>query len=120
MTEQTQEQKLNFSVDQKNLYREEGITDMKVASIRCLIPVLLDGSDDKSRTRIFVGHTRIMSPEGPLPLHSALPCNNLQEAFELFPSAMQDALEKMLEEVKKHKQMEKDKQVESEEEAVRE
>ena len=32
-------QGIDFTVDQSNLYREEGITDLKVASIRRLIPI---------------------------------------------------------------------------------
>ena len=87
---------IDFRVDQQNLYREEAITDMKVASIRRLVPIKADGTDDTSRSPIFVGSTQLMSPEGPLPLQAQLSANNFKEAFEEFPKAMQQALNDML------------------------
>jgi len=104
MNEQSAEQKINFTVDQKNLYREEGLTDMKVASIRCMVPVLPDGTDDKSRVNIYIGQTQLMSPEGPLPIQAVLPANDLKEAIAAFPQAMQTAMAKMVEELKKMQQ----------------
>ena len=65
-------QDIDFTVDQDNLFREEAITDLKVASIRRLVPVKPDGSDDPGRTPIFMGHSQIMTPEGPLPLQARL------------------------------------------------
>ena len=55
------------TVDINNLYREESYTDMKVATIRCLIPITADGSDDASRPRVYVGQTQLMSQAGPVP-----------------------------------------------------
>jgi hypothetical protein len=89
-------QDIDFTVDKNNLYREESITDLKVASIRQMVPVTADGSVDKSRTAIFVGHTQLMTPEGPLPVQSRLTANTLDEAFEAFPGAMQEALAEMV------------------------
>ena len=37
---------LNFTVDKSNLYREESVTDLKIANIQRLTPVHLDGSED--------------------------------------------------------------------------
>jgi hypothetical protein len=90
------ENDIDFTVDQQNLYREEAITDMKVASIRRLVPIKADGTDDTSRSSIFMGSTQLMSPEGPLPLQAQLSANNLKEAFEAFPKAMEQALNDML------------------------
>lgn len=95
-----QNQEIDFTVDKENLYREESITDFKVASIRRLVPVKPDGSDDKSRTPIFIGHTQLMSPEGPLPIQARLVANSLEEAMEAFPDAMQKALVEVIEHVK--------------------
>ncbi len=97
---------INFTADIKNLYREEGITDMKVASIRRLIPIKTDGTDDSSRTEVFVGSTQLMSPQGPLPLQAMLPANNFQEALDAFPKAMEQAMSKMIDEVKKMQEKE--------------
>ena len=91
-----EKQQIDFTFDPKNLYREESITDLKIGSIRCLIPVYPDGSDDTSRTSLFIGHSQVMTPDGPLPLQSELTANNLAEAMNEFPKAMGKALEEMI------------------------
>jgi uncharacterized protein YyaL (SSP411 family) len=102
-------QEIDFTVDQQNLYREEAITDLKVASIRRLVPIKADGSDDPSRGSIFMGHTQVMTPEGPLPLQGRLAANNLAEAFEVFPEAMQLALSEMVAQLEDMYRQEKEK-----------
>lgn len=101
MNDTDQGQQIDFTVDKTNLYREEALTDLKVASIRRLIPVLPDGTEDKSRTPLFMGHTQLMSPQGPVPIQSPLAANNLEDAIEEFPGAMKKALEEVVENVKK-------------------
>jgi uncharacterized protein YyaL (SSP411 family) len=96
MTDFQNSQDIDFTVDQDNLFREEAITDLKVASIRRLVPIKPDGSDDPSRAPIFMGHSQIMTPEGPLPLQARLAANNLAEAYAVFPAAMQQALSEMI------------------------
>jgi hypothetical protein len=95
-----QDNQINFEVDLKNLYREESLTDLKVAVVRKLIPVNADGSDDKTRTPIFVGHSQVMSPEGPIPLQAELPGGSLEEAMNAFPQAMEQAMAEMIEHIK--------------------
>jgi hypothetical protein len=107
MSNQTNQYNIDFTVDQQNLYREEAYTDLKVASIRRLVPVNIDGSDDKSRTPVFIGTSQLMSPQGPLPLQAALPANNLKEAIEIFPAAMEQAMADMVEELQKMQEAEK-------------
>ena len=107
MTEFGNREDIDFSVDQDNLYREEALTDLKVASIRRLIPIKADGSDDPSRTPLFYGSTQLMTPEGPLPIQAQLQANNLNEAYAEFPNAMQAALSEMIE---KLQQMQKEQQ----------
>jgi hypothetical protein len=99
MTDPNNPENIDFVVDQANLYREESITDLKVASIRRLIPIKPDGSDDPSRTPIFYGSTQLMTPEGPLPLQAQLMANNLDEAYEVFPGIMKTALSDMIEKI---------------------
>jgi hypothetical protein len=94
---------LKFDVDPANLYVEEGYTDLKVASIRRLTPVLADGSPDPSRTPIFVGTTQLLTPEGPLPIQAPLMANNLKEAVAIFPETMKNAVAEMMEEAKRMK-----------------
>ncbi len=94
-------QDVDFSVDKNNLYREESITDLKVASIRRLIPVKSDGSEDTSRTEVFYGHTQLMSPQGPIPIQASLKADNLEDAMNEFPEAMKVAMAEMVERAKK-------------------
>ena len=101
---------IDFTVDKTNLYREESITDLKVASIRCLTPIKTDGTTDESRKKIFVGHTQLMSPQGPVPLNAPLEATTLKQAMEKFPEAMQHAMQEMIENVRKMQEQEAAKQ----------
>lgn len=109
MAENGQHNAIDFTVDQKNLYREENITDMKVAAIRKMTPITPSGEVDESRTAMFVGTTQLMTPEGPLPIQAMLEANNLQEAFEVFPRAMEEAMQRMIEQIQRVQQEQKQK-----------
>ncbi len=100
MNEQPQMPEIDFTVNKDNLYREEGILDLKVASIRILTPIKLDGSEDDSRKKIYVGNTSIMTPQGPVPLQAELKAASIEEAVDRFPAAMKEATEQMIEKVK--------------------
>lgn len=100
MIENEQDQHIDFTVDTSNLYREEAITDFKVASIRRLVPITPDGAEDQSRNPIFIGHTELMSPEGPIPLQARLEADSFKEAMDAFPDAMNQALAEMVEKIK--------------------
>ena len=103
-------EQIDFKVDRDNLYREESITDLKVASIRRMVPVTADGKDDPSRSAIFFGHTQILTPQGPLPLQARLMANNLSEAMEAFPAAMEQEMGKMVEQLRQLQAEEQKKQ----------
>lgn len=91
---------INFQIDRNNLYREESVTDLKIGSIRRLIPIKADGSADESRPEVFIGNTQLMSPEGPLPIQAFLEAKSLEEAMDVFPDAMKRALSEMIEELR--------------------
>ena len=101
--QQTQEE---FSIDRSNLYIEESFTDLKIGTIKCLTPVKVDGSEDKSRKTVFVGHTSIMTPNGPLPIQNVIGAKELAQAIKQFPEAMQEAMDRLIEEVKKYQEQE--------------
>lgn len=90
----------DIKVDVDNLYREENYTDLKVASIRKMVPVKVDGSIDESRKASFVAQTNIMSQMGPVPVNCEIEVETLEEAIEKFPQAVQDAVNNMIEEAK--------------------
>jgi len=98
---------IDFTVARDNLYREDSITDLKTASIRCLTPVKSDGTTDDSREKIFVGHTQLMSPQGMVPLQARLDASTLEEAMDKFPAAMHKAMDEMIENVRKMQQEQK-------------
>jgi hypothetical protein len=104
MTIEPNAESVDFSVDRQNLYQEESFTDMKVATIRRLTPVKADGTVDKTRKTIFIGETNILTPNGPLPLQAVIQAKQLQQAIKNFPNAMQTAVDKLAEEVKKMKE----------------
>jgi hypothetical protein len=101
---------IDFSVDKNNLYREEGITDHKVASIRRLVPIKIDGSDDPDREPVFYASTQLMTPEGPLPIQAALKAKTFEAAIEEFPQAMRDSLSKTIEQIQKQQQQQQQQQ----------
>lgn len=95
---------LDFTMDQKNLYREENYTDLKAGSVRRLIPVQPDGNPDGARTEIFIGTTQLMTNEGPLPVQARLMANSLPDALNVFPEAMHQATMEMIEQFEKMQQ----------------
>ena len=46
-----------IKMDAANLYREESYTDLKAGSLRKLVPVKPDGTDDPSRPALFTSAT---------------------------------------------------------------
>ncbi len=99
----------DFTVDKNNLYREESITDFKIATIKILHPIKPDGSNDDTRTRRYFGETQMMSPEGPIPVRAVLGATTIEEAMDAFPVAMEKALEDLVKRVQQmqnqHKEM---------------
>lgn len=102
--DEEQQNQISFKVDRSNLYCEESFTDLKVGSIKCLTPVKPDGAEDKSRKKIFVGQSNVMTPQGPLPIQGVIQAKELQQAIKKFPEAMEAAMERLIEEAKKYQE----------------
>ena len=98
---------LEFTIDRSNLYLEASFTDLKAGTIKRLTPVRADGSQDNNRKTVFVGHTSILTPNGPLPIQNVIAAKELQQAIKKFPEAMQAAMDRLMEEVKKYQEQEK-------------
>lgn len=99
-----EKKEVDFRIDRSNLYREESFTDLKVGTIKCLNPVRADGSPDKSRKKIFLGNTNVMTPQGPIPIQGAIQAKELQQAIKKFPEAMEAAMDRLIEEAKKYQE----------------
>lgn len=95
-----------IQVDVNNLYREEIFTDLKVATIRRLSPILQDGSDDASRPVIYVGQTTLLSQAGPVPVQCPIEAASLQDAMAAFPDAVNQTVERMIEEAREMQRQE--------------
>ena len=89
-----------LKVDSANLYREEMFTDLRVATLRRLVPVRPDGSDDPSRPVLFSAQTTLMTQAGPVPVSAAIEAKTLAEAAQKFPEAIQAAVERLVEEAR--------------------
>ncbi len=90
----------DIQMDASNLCREEIYTDSKIGTVRCLVPVTLDGDTDPEREMQYIGSTQIMTPAGALPLNFELPNESLAAAVAGFGAAAQEAVERTMEELK--------------------
>ena len=101
---------LNFTVDKENLYREESVTDLKIANIQKLIPIKSDGSTDDNRETVFIARTQLNSPKGPIPIQAKLEAKSLDEAMDMFPKAMETETQKVAEAFKKMQEQQEQQQ----------
>jgi hypothetical protein len=89
-----------LEVDRDNLYREDVYTDLRIATIRVLTPVRADGSPDSGRPTLFMGQTQILSNAGPLPVSCPLEAATLEDAIRRFPRAVNEAVERLVDEAR--------------------
>jgi hypothetical protein len=106
MTDATSRLLEGLRVDRNNLYREETVTDLKVATLKRLVPITIDGEPDLGRSVRFLGQTQIMSQMGPLPVQCQIEAATLDEAIEKFPEAVKAAVDEMLEEAREMQRQE--------------
>ena len=89
-----------IQMDAANLYREESYTDLKAGSLRKLVPVKADGSEDPAREPIYSAATQVMTPGGVLPLSGEIEgAQSLEAAIAKFPAAIQRAIADLREEM---------------------
>lgn len=97
----------DIKVNIDNLYKEESFTDLKLATIRRLTPVKIDGSADGSREAIFTGMTQLMSPNGPVPVQCIIEgVKSLSEAAAKLPEAIEQTVQAMIAEAKEMQRQE--------------
>ena len=90
----------DIQMDAANLYREESYTDLKAGTMRKLVPVKADGSDDSAREPIFTAATQVMTPGGVLPLNGEVAgAKTLAEAVAGFSPAIKQAIADLREEM---------------------
>ncbi|MCU0539870.1 MAG: cytoplasmic protein [Desulfobacterales bacterium] len=101
------EETLEFKLDRNNLFVEETFTDLSGNSIMRYTPVKPDGSPDKGRRVVFLGQTNVFTPNGALPIHNQINAADLPQALKRFPEAMQQGLQRIIEEARALQQEEK-------------
>jgi hypothetical protein len=89
-----------IKIDSTQLYREDMFTDRKAGTLRRLVPVTSDGSDDPSRPTLYSGQTQLLTPAGVLPLAFELEATSLEDACNKFPDAVKIAIEQAIEEAR--------------------
>ena len=90
----------DIQMDAANLYREESYTDLKAGSLRKLVPVKADGTEDPARAPIFSAATQVMTPGGVLPLSGEIEgAKTLAEAVAGFAPAIKQAIADLREEM---------------------
>ena len=98
---------IDFIADKNNLYKEESVTDLKVADIKKLVPIHIDGTRDETREIIFTGSSQLATPHGPVPIHARLEADTLEQALDAFPKAMEAETKKIVEQFKKLQEQQK-------------
>ena len=87
---------LEEGLDSNNLFRQETFTDLKFGSIQRLTPVTLSGEVDPSRQAMFTGSASIMTPHGAIPVQCEIDAADLKTACELFPEAIKQAVNDLI------------------------
>ena len=90
----------DIKLDSTQLYREEIFTDRKAGTLRRLVLVKSDGTEDSSRPVLYSGQTQLLTPAGVLPLAFELEAASLEEACNKFPDAVKVAIEQAIEEAR--------------------
>ena len=99
MAQRPEQAPADAKMDADALYREDIITDRKMGTLRRMIPVKRDGSDDTARPTLYVGEAQIMTNAGPLPINFEVEAKNLTEAVEKFGGAAKEAVERTVREL---------------------
>lgn len=86
-------------MDPAALYREEIYTDRKVGTIRTLTPVKSDGSNDASRSVLYVGEAQLLTSMGAVPITFEIEAGSLDEAVKKFAEHAKDAVERTVKDI---------------------
>jgi len=89
----------DMGMDATTLYREEIYTDRTAATLRVMVPVKTDGSEDSAREKLYLGEAQIMTNVGPLPVSFEIDAANLSEAVERYGEAAKAGIERAVREL---------------------
>ena len=87
------------TMDPATLYREEIYTDRRFGTIRVLVPVGANGSDDPKRPTVYTGEAQIMTQVGALPISFEIEATSLAGAVAGYGPAAKVALDRTMKEL---------------------
>ena len=87
------------AMDAKSLYREEIYTDRKLGTLRVMVPVKSDGTDDAARETLYVGEAQLMTNMGPLPISFEIDASSLADAVAKYGDAAKLGVEQAMREL---------------------
>ncbi len=88
-----------IKMDSASLCREEIFTDRKMGTIRRLVPIKTDDSDDPSRPVVYIGEAQLMTPVGALPINFPIEAKTLDEAVKKYGETAKAAVERTMKEL---------------------
>ena len=90
----------NLKMERDRLYLEEVITDLAAGTIRRMTPLKADGTPDPSRPTLYLGQAQVLSAMGPVPIQFELDASSLEEAIEMFGPEAEQAVRRMVDELR--------------------
>ena len=99
MAERPEDRMPDPVMDPSALCREEIYTDGKVGTLRCMVPVKVDGSTDTSRPMRFVCEAQILTPACALPLSFEVDGDTLADAVQNYAAAAKEGIERAVREI---------------------
>ena len=90
----------NLKMERDRLYLEEVITDLAAGTIRRMTPLKADGTPDPSRPTLYLGQAQVLSAMGPVPIQFELDAGSLEEAIEMFGPEAEQAVRRMVDELR--------------------
>jgi hypothetical protein len=86
-------------MDPTSLYREEIYTDRAAGTLRVMVPVRADGTQDAARQTLFIGEAQILTNMGPLPISFEVEAKTLAEAIAAYGDAAKAGVERAVHEL---------------------
>ena len=90
---------LEAGMDETSLYREEIYTDRRIGTLRVLLPVKVDGTDDTTRPTVYQGEAQLMTNVGPLPISFDIDATSLADAVSKYGEATKSGVERAMREL---------------------
>lgn len=90
---------LEAGMDETSLYREEIYTDRRIGTLRVLLPVKVDGTDDTTRPTVYQGEAQLMTNVGPLPISFDIDATSLEDAVSKYGEATKEGVERAMREL---------------------